>query len=73
MSGVCTLKRENKWVIGIARFRLVPARKVAVVTVVERKTGDTVMAKVSNKTWELVASAIVGKLQPLAVMVKFDI
>ena len=44
--------------------------KGAVVTMVERKSGYAVMAKVSNKTSELVSSAIVDKLQPLAVRVK---
>jgi len=44
--------------------------KGAVVTMVERKSGYAVMAKVSNKTSELVSSAIVDKLQPLAARVK---
>jgi len=44
--------------------------KGAVVTIVERKSGYAVMAKVSNKTSELVSSAIVDKLQPLAARVK---
>jgi transposase, IS30 family len=44
--------------------------KGAVVTMVERKSGYAVMAKVTNKTSELVSSAIVDKLQPLAARVK---
>ena len=44
--------------------------KGAVVTMVERKSGYAVMAKVSNKTSALVSSAIVDKLQPLAARVK---
>ena len=44
--------------------------KGAVVTMVERKSGYAVMAKVSNKTSELVSSAIVNKLKPLAARVK---
>jgi IS30 family transposase len=44
--------------------------KGGVVTMVERKSGYTVMAKVFHKTWELINSAIVDKLQPLAAMVK---
>jgi IS30 family transposase len=44
--------------------------KGAVVTMVERKSGYAVMAKVTNKTSALVSSAIVGKLQPLAARVK---
>lgn len=42
-------------------------QKVAVVTMVERKSGYGVIAKVSNKTSELVSSAIVDKLKPMAV------
>jgi IS30 family transposase len=42
----------------------------AVVTMVERKTGYAVMAKVEKKTSELVSSAILGKLQPLEARVK---
>jgi len=44
--------------------------KGAVVTMVERKSGYGVIAKVTNKTSELVSSAIVDKLQPMAVRVK---
>jgi IS30 family transposase len=44
--------------------------KGAVVTMVERKSGYAVMAKVTNKTSAAVSSAIVGKLQPLAARVK---
>jgi IS30 family transposase len=46
------------------------SHKGAVVTMVERKSGYAVMAKVSNKTSAAVSSAIVGKLQPLAARVK---
>jgi IS30 family transposase len=42
----------------------------AVVTMVERKSGYAVMAKVEKKTSELVSSVIVDKLQPLAARVK---
>jgi len=44
--------------------------KGAVVTMVERKSGYGVIAKVTNKTSELVSSAIVDKLKPMAVRVK---
>jgi len=44
--------------------------KGAVVTMVERKSGYAVMAKVTNKTSALVSSAIVDKLRPLAARVK---
>jgi IS30 family transposase len=44
--------------------------KGAVVTMVERKSGYAVMAKVEKKTSELVSSAIVDMLQPLAARVK---
>ena len=46
------------------------SHKGAVVTMVERKSGYAVMAKVEKKTSELVSSAIVDKLQPLAARVK---
>jgi transposase, IS30 family len=46
------------------------SHKGAVVTLVERKSGYAVMAKVEKKTSELVSSAIVDKLQPLAARVK---
>jgi len=46
------------------------SHKGAVVTMVERKSGYAVIAKVSNKTSAAVSSAIVGKLQPLAARVK---
>jgi IS30 family transposase len=42
----------------------------AVVTMVERKSGDGVIPKVTNKTSELVSSAIVDKLKPMAVRLK---
>jgi len=44
--------------------------KGAVVTMVERKSGYAVIAKVANKTSALVSSAIVDKLKPMAVRVK---
>ena len=44
--------------------------KGAVVTMVERKSGYAVFAKVSNKTSELVSSAIVDNLKPLILRVK---
>ena len=44
--------------------------KGAVVTMVERKSGYAVMAKVEKKTPELVSSAIVDKLKPMAARVK---
>ena len=44
--------------------------KGAVVTMVERKSGYAVMSKVVNKTSDLVSSAIVDKLKPLAARVK---
>jgi IS30 family transposase len=37
---------------------------------VERKSGHAVLAKVSNKTSELVSSAIVSNLKPFSVRVK---
>jgi transposase, IS30 family len=46
------------------------SHKGAVVTMVERKSGYAVMAKVEKKTSELVSSAIVDMLQPLAARVK---
>ena len=46
------------------------SHKGAVVTLVERKSGYAVMAKVEKKTSELVSSAIVDKLQPMAARVK---
>ena len=46
------------------------SHKGAVVTMVERKSGYAVMAKVEKKTSELVSSAIVDKLQPMAARVK---
>ena len=46
------------------------SHKGAVVTMVERKSGYAVMAKVEKKTSELVSSAIVDKLKPMAARVK---
>ena len=39
-------------------------------TLVERKSGYAVLAKVKNKTSNLVSSAIMAKLKPLAPLVK---
>ena len=46
------------------------SQKGAVVTMVERKSGYAVLAKVSNKTSELVCSAIVSNLKPFSARVK---
>jgi IS30 family transposase len=46
------------------------APKQAVVTLVERKSGYALIAKVSNKTSDLVSQAILTKLKPLAPLVK---
>ena len=46
------------------------AHKQAVVTLVERKSGYAVLAKVKNKTSDLVSAAIISKLSPLAPLVK---
>ena len=46
------------------------AHKQAIVTVVERKSGYAVMAKVSNKTSDLVGSAIIKALKPFEPRVK---
>ena len=46
------------------------SHKDAVVTMVERKSGHAMIAKVSNKTSELVSSAIVSNLKPFSVRVK---
>ena len=54
---------ENDTVIGAAH-------KQAIVTVVERKSGYAVMAKVSNKTSDLVGSAIIQALKPFEARVK---
>jgi IS30 family transposase len=40
------------------------------VTLVERKSGYALLAKVRNKTSDLVSSAIMAKLKPLAPLVK---
>lgn len=44
--------------------------KQAIVTVVERKSGYAVIAKVSNKTADLVGAAIISMLQPFEARVK---
>lgn len=44
--------------------------KQAIVTVVERKSGYAVIAKVSNKTSDLVGAAIIKALKPFEVRVK---
>jgi IS30 family transposase len=44
--------------------------KQAIVTVVERKSGYAVIAKVENKTADLVSAAIVNRLKPFGAKVK---
>ena len=44
--------------------------KQAIVTLVERKSGYAVLAKVTNKTAEAVSQAIIDRLKPLAKKVK---
>ena len=44
--------------------------KQAVVTLVERKSGYALIAKVINKTSDLVSTAIIKKLSPMAPLVK---
>lgn len=44
--------------------------KQAIVTVVERKSGYAVIAKVENKTADLVSAAIVNRLKPFGTKVK---
>ena len=46
------------------------SHKQAIVMVVERKSGYAVMAKVSNKTADLVGAAIIAALNPLKARVK---
>lgn len=46
------------------------ARQQAIVTLIERKSGNAVLAKVKNKTSDLVSGAILTKLKPLAPLVK---
>ena len=46
------------------------SHKGAVVSMVERKSGYAVLGKVANKTSDLVSSAIVSNLKPLAARVK---
>ncbi len=46
------------------------AHQQAIVTLVERKSGYAVLAKVKNKTSDLVSGAILTKLMPLAPLVK---
>ena len=47
-----------------------PAHKQAVVTLVERKSGYALIAKVSNKTSDLVSQAIITKLNAVTPLVK---
>jgi IS30 family transposase len=54
---------EGDTVIGAAHMQ-------AVVTLVERKSGYAVLAKVKNKTSDLVSSTIMTTLKPLAPLVK---
>ena len=42
----------------------------AIVTLVERKSGYAILAKVRNKTADLVGRAIIDHLQPVAPLVK---
>jgi IS30 family transposase len=44
--------------------------KQAIVSLVERKSGYAVLAKVKNKTADLVSNAIIDRLKPLATKVK---
>jgi IS30 family transposase len=46
------------------------AHQQAIVTLVERKSGYALITKVKNKTADLVSSAIIDKLNPLAPLVK---
>jgi IS30 family transposase len=46
------------------------AHKQAVVTLVERKSGNAVLANVKNKTSDLVSSAIITKLNAVIPLVK---
>jgi IS30 family transposase len=46
------------------------AHEHAIVTLVERKSGYAVIAKVDRKTVELVRQAIINKLEPLLCLVK---
>ena len=46
------------------------AHKQAIVTLVERKSGFAVLAKVTNKTADLVGRAIEEKLKPFGSRVK---
>lgn len=46
------------------------AHKHAIVTLVERKSGYALIAKVDRKTAELVRQSIINKLEPLACLVK---
>jgi IS30 family transposase len=55
--------REGDTVIRVAHWQ-------AIVTLVERKSGYALIAKVNNKTSELVSSAIYNKLEGIAPVVK---
>ena len=46
------------------------AHKQAIVTLVERKSGYALIAKVSNKTSDLVSQAIIPQLNPVTPLVK---
>ena len=46
------------------------AYQQAILTLVQRKSGYAVLAKVKNKTSDLVSGAILTKLKPLAPLVK---
>jgi len=46
------------------------AHKQAIITLVERKSGYALLAKVKNKTSDLVSQAIIAKMNPLSPLVK---
>lgn len=46
------------------------AYKQAIVTLMERKSGYALIAKVSNKTSDLVSQTIITKLNPVALLIK---
>ena len=65
-----TLRAASKWVIGNATPSSERTTSQAIVTVVERKSGYAVIAKVSNKTSDLVGAAIIKALKPFQARVK---
>ena len=46
------------------------AHQEAIVTLVERKSDSDVLAKVNNKTADLVSGTIITQLKPLALLIK---